>query len=1159
MLGKGGEDKFANCCHAPIHGHAAASYCRPRPRRRRLHSAQNQLLSRSRSSDAAFLSRGVVGPASPSHGQWRRRSRRVQIAQFFFFRLPILLVPPWKLEAGAHPFLESLRLRLHSAACYDSVVVSVPRQSENSDTLLGNGVVGILAETANMWERRAPLTPSHCARLLLGGGKRGTGVNRIIVQPSTKRIHHDAQYEDVGCEISKDLSECGLIIGIKQPKLEMILPHRAYGFFSHTHKAQKENMPLLDEILEKRVSLFDYELIAGDDGKRLLAFGKFAGRAGLIDFLHGLGQRYLSLGYSTPFLSLGQSHMYPSLAAAKAAVIAIGEEIATFGLPSGICPIVFVFTGTGNVSQGAQEIFKLLPHSFVDAGKLPELSAARSLSQHPQSSKRVFQLYGCVVSSRDMVTPKDPTRCFNKADYYAHPEHYKPVFHERIAPYASAIVNCMYWERRFPRLLSIDQLQQLMKNGCPLVGISDITCDIGGSIEFVNKSTSIERPFFRYDPCTNSCHDDMEGNGVICLAVDILPTEFSKEASQHFGDILSKFVARLASAKELLELPSHLRKACIAHAGRLTSLYEYIPRMRKTIIELPPAPTNLLPDKKYNSLVSLSGHLFDKFLINEALDIIETAGGSFHLIRCDVGQSIDDMSYSELEVGADDTATLDKIIDSLTSLANAHGDPNARREIELSLKIGKVNECGTDDSMAKEGSKVLILGAGRVCRPAAEFLASYSNIFSSSAYDHDIDQIHVIVASLYQKDAEETIDGIRNATAAQLDVADIKNLSNLVSQMKKHLVTASYVDESMSKLEQSAEGAGVTILCEMGLDPGIDHMMSMKMIDEAHSRKGKIKSFTSFCGGLPSPASANNPLAYKFSWSPAGAIRAGRNPAVYKFHGEIIHVDGDKLYESAKRLRLPELPAFALEHLPNRNSLMYGDLYGISKEASTVYRATLRFSEIMATFAKIGFFDAASHPLLQQTTRPTYRDFLVELFNACNISTTARKEYSEVSGGQDGELISRLLSFGHCKDKEIAAKTVKTIKFLGLYEETQIPENCSSAFDVICQRMEQRMAYIHNEQDMVLLHHEVEVEYPDGRPTEKHQATLLEFGKVENGRPTTAMALTVGIPAAIGALLLLQNKIQKKGVIRPLEPEIYIPALEILESSGIKLAERVET
>ncbi|VAI61784.1 unnamed protein product [Triticum turgidum subsp. durum] len=774
--------------------------------------------------------------------------------------------------------------------------------TERNDTLLGNGVIGILAETVNMWERRAPLTPSHCARLMLGGGKHESGVNRIIVQPSTKRIHHDAQYEDAGCEISEDLSECGLIVGIKQPKLEMILPDRAYAFFSHTHKAQKENMPLLDKIMEERVSLFDYELIVDDDGKRMLAFGKFAGRAGLIDFLHGLGQRYLSLGYSTPFLSLGQSHMYPSLAAAKAAVIAIGEEIATYGLPSGICPIVFAFTGSGNVSQGAQEIFKLLPHTFVDAEKLPELSAGKSLPPHHQSTRRAFQLYGCVVTSKDMVAPKDPNRCFDKADYYAHPEYYRPVFHERIAPYASAIVNCMYWERRFPRLLSIDQLQQLMKNGCPLVGISDITCDIGGSIEFVNKSTSIERPFFRYDTSTNLYHDDMEGDGVICLAVDILPTEFSREASQHFGDILSRFVTSLASAKGLLELPSHLRRACIAYAGKLTPLYEYIPRMRKTMIELPPTPANLLPDKKYTTLVSLCGHLFDKFLINEALDIIETAGGSFHLVKCDVGQSIDDMSYSELEVGADDTTTLDKIIDSLTSIANAHrGDPNAT---EISLKIGRVSECGIDGSMDKVGPKVLILGAGRVCRPAAEFLTSYQNI----------DQVHVVVASLYQKDAEETVDGIKNATAAQLDVSDTESLSNLVSQvdvvvsllpasfhaaiarvcieLKKHLVTASYVDDSMSKLEQAAQGAGVTILCEMGLDPGIDHMLSMKMIDEAHARDGKIKAFTSFCGGLPSPAAANNPLAYKFSWSPAGAIRAGRNPAVYKFLGEIINVDG---------------------------------------------------------------------------------------------------------------------------------------------------------------------------------------------------------------------------------------------------------------------------
>ncbi|XP_019053843.1 PREDICTED: alpha-aminoadipic semialdehyde synthase-like [Nelumbo nucifera] len=364
--------------------------------------------------------------------------------------------------------------------------------------MLGNGVVGILSESSNMWERRAPLTPSHCSRLLHGGrGK--TGVARIIVQPSTKRIHHDTLYEDVGCEISDDLSECGLIVGIKQPKLEMILPNRAYAFFSHTHKVQKENMSLLDKVLAEKVSLYDYELIIGDHGKRLLAFGKFAGRAGLIDLLSGLGKRYLNLGYSTPFLSLGASYMYSSLAAAKAAVISVGEEIATLGLPSGICPLVFVFTGSGNVSQGAQEIFKLLPHTFVDASKLPELFAmkSRDLAQHTPAPKRAFQVYGCLVTCEDMVEPKDPTRRFDKTDYYAHPEHYNPIFHERIAPYASVIVNCMYWEKRFPRLLSTKQLQELMRNGCPLVGISDITCDIGGSIEFVNQSTSIESPFFR--------------------------------------------------------------------------------------------------------------------------------------------------------------------------------------------------------------------------------------------------------------------------------------------------------------------------------------------------------------------------------------------------------------------------------------------------------------------------------------------------------------------------------------------------------------------------------------------------------------------------------------------------------------------------------------
>jgi alpha-aminoadipic semialdehyde synthase len=151
-----------------------------------------------------------------------------------------------------------------------------------------------------------------------------------------------------------------------------LLPDRSYAFFSHTHKAQPENMPLLDEVLNKRVRLFDYELIVNDQGSRLVAFGEFAGRAGMVDFLRGLGEKYLSLGYSTPFLSLGSSYMYPSLAAAKAAVLAVGEEIASVGLPAAICPITFVFTGTGN---GKQDLWGAQP-SQAAAGAIPPVAAA---------------------------------------------------------------------------------------------------------------------------------------------------------------------------------------------------------------------------------------------------------------------------------------------------------------------------------------------------------------------------------------------------------------------------------------------------------------------------------------------------------------------------------------------------------------------------------------------------------------------------------------------------------------------------------------------------------------------------------------------------------------------------------------------------------------
>ncbi|KAL4204374.1 hypothetical protein AMTRI_Chr01g109530 [Amborella trichopoda] len=424
--------------------------------------------------------------------------------------------------------------------------------------MYGNGVVGILSESCFLWDRRSP---SNC----------------IIVQPCTKRIHHGFEYEDVGCEISDDLSECGIILEVKQPKMEMIKLDRDYTFFSHTHKAQRENFPFLDEILKERASLYDYELIVGENGRRLLAFGKFADR-----------------------------------------ILAVGEEITTLGLPSGISPVVFV------------------PCSIM-------------------ASLRSFLVCVCVVTCEDLVTPLDPTKTFDKAD-----------------------LNCMYCERRFPRLLSTKQLQDIMRKGFPLFDISDITCDVAGSIE---------------------C-----GEGIICLAVDILPTEVAREATQYIGDVLSNFIGVLASTINISDLP-HLRRGCTSHKGVLTPLYEYIPCMRNSdSVDSPLNPCNGL-HKKYTILVSLSGHLFDEFLS----------------MRCEVGQSADALSFAELEVGVDDQSILDQIVYLLSFVTNPSDDSEARVSRRgtnrFSLKVGKVGEkmVQAGDHL-EERLAVLILGAGRVCQ-----------------------------------------------------------------------------------------------------------------------------------------------------------------------------------------------------------------------------------------------------------------------------------------------------------------------------------------------------------------------------------------------------------------------------------------------------------
>jgi alpha-aminoadipic semialdehyde synthase len=358
---------------------------------------------------------------------------------------------------------------------------------------MGRGGVGILREVVNRWERRAPLVPSDVQKLV----KQGIPVT---VQPSPRRVFADSEYRAAGALISEDLSSTSLILGVKQPSAQSILRDKSYMFFGHVIKGQQENMPLLDKCIEARVRFFDYECIADANDKRLVAFGRFAGNAGFIDCLRGIGQRLLCLGYSTPFLAAASSYMYPSLNTAKAAVIALGQEINRVGLPEGLHPMVFTFTGAGNVSLGAQEIFELLPHKWVES---QDLEKELRSPTHP--------IIGVKAQLPDLVQRIDSSVPLSKAEYYEHPELYEPIFHKNLAKYTNVLVNGVYWDQTFPRILTKDQARHLfsVKGNLGLLFISDISCDINGSIEFLVRSSSIEDPFYIYDPLTDMVHSDM--------------------------------------------------------------------------------------------------------------------------------------------------------------------------------------------------------------------------------------------------------------------------------------------------------------------------------------------------------------------------------------------------------------------------------------------------------------------------------------------------------------------------------------------------------------------------------------------------------------------------------------------------------------------------
>jgi saccharopine dehydrogenase-like NADP-dependent oxidoreductase len=322
-----------------------------------------------------------------------------------------------------------------------------------------------------------------------------------------------------------------------------------------------------------------------------------------------------------------------------------------------------------------------------------------------------------------------------------------------------------------------------------------------------------------------------------------------------------------------------------------------------------------------------------------------------------------------------------------------------------------------------------------------------------------------------------------------------------------------------------------------------------QVIDEVKAEGGHVTSFTSVCGGLPAPEAADNPLAYKFSWSPRGVLTAAKNSAVWTEGGAEKAVPGEDLLRAAFPVRI--LPSLALEQIPNRDSRPYQEQYGLGPLCHTVYRGTLRYQgwcSVMQGITDLGLVDNAETAYLLGSSG-----------SAASGSSQGTWPGLMSSLGLDTpqHAVERLTSAG-VADAKAAVDCADCLSWLGVWSDATplVPAPGGNMMDTFCTLLQSKLEYGPGERDMALMHHVFEVQRSDGSHCTK-TSTFLGYGDpLGSEGAETMMAKTVGLTAAIGAELVLGGKCLSKGVVTPVTPDLYLPALEALENEGIVFKER---
>ena len=435
-------------------------------------------------------------------------------------------------------------------------------------------------------------------------------------------------------------------------------------------------------------------------------------------------------------------------------------------------------------------------------------------------------------------------------------------------------------------------------------------------------------------------------------------------------------------------------------------------------------------------------------------------------------------------------------------------------------------------------NKILVLGAGLVSKPCVVFLLE--------------NKFKVTVASRTLEKAEIIVQGFENGTAKALLVEDQEALESLVKtndiiisllpwthhimvaqsclRNKKFMATTSYVSAEMKALDPEVKAANLLFLNEIGVDPGIDHMSAMKIIDEVHNRGGKVCHFTSFCGGLPAPEDNDNPFGYKFSWSPKGVVLASRNAAKFLENGKEVNIAGEDLFLNYSRETVEGLGEF--EVYPNRDSLPYKEIYGL-KDARTVMRGTYRNLGWCDTFKKIVDLGLVDDRPMQDLSGISFNKMMADIAGI-DPSGDVRAAVAKKAGLEPDHFV------------------IENLAWLGLFSDETVP-GFDNRLDILSEKLLEKLYYKPGEKDMLLLRHTFVVETAE-KNEETITSTLIDYG-IPHG--DSSMARTVSLPLAIGVKLMAEKKINLTGVQIPIKKGIYEPVLKGLEELGIKMEEKV--